>query len=110
MKVFKFGGASVKDAQGVKNLVSVLETTAEQNLVVIISAMGKMTNALEKVVDGYFEKPANYKIQQAAVATYHTNIMEELFPNRSHPIYKEVAGLMTSSPSRPSPFNHSPSM
>lgn len=95
MKVFKFGGTSVKDAQGVKNLVSVLETTAEPDLVVVISAMGKMTNALEKVVNGYFEDPPNYKIPQANVAVYHQKIMEDLFPNRSHPIFKEVAGLMT---------------
>ncbi len=95
MKVFKFGGASVKDAEGVKNLVLVLKATAEPNLVVVISAMGKMTNALEKVVDGYFEDPPNYKIAQANVAMYHQAIMEDLFPNASHPIFKEVSGLMT---------------
>ena len=47
MKVFKFGGASVKNAEGVKNVLSVLKTTEEKNLIVIVSAMGKMTNLLE---------------------------------------------------------------
>ncbi|MEM7185388.1 MAG: aspartate kinase [Bacteroidota bacterium] len=95
MKVFKFGGASVKDAQGVKNLVSVLQTTAETNLVVVVSAMGKMTNALETIVDAYFNDPSGYKAPHSAVATYHLEIMEALFPNASHPIFKEVAGFMS---------------
>jgi aspartate kinase len=55
MKVFKFGGASVKDAAGVKNLVRVLETVGYQNTLVVISAMGKTTNALEVIIDAYFK-------------------------------------------------------
>ena len=47
MNVFKFGGASVKDAQGVKNVATVLQQTGHTNLVIVVSAMGKMTNALE---------------------------------------------------------------
>ena len=50
MKVFKFGGASVINAEGVKNILSVLKTTEEKDLVVIVSAMGKMTNQLELLV------------------------------------------------------------
>ena len=55
MNVFKFGGASVKDAQGVKNVATVLEQTGHTNLVIVVSAMGKMTNALEGVVNCYFK-------------------------------------------------------
>ena len=58
MKVFKFGGASVKNAEGVKNILSVLKTTEEKDLVVIVSAMGKMTNHLELLVANYFSKPS----------------------------------------------------
>ena len=54
MKVFKFGGASVKDASGVKNLVSVLKEVGFENTLVVVSAMGKTTNALEKIIDNYF--------------------------------------------------------
>ena len=54
MRIFKFGGASVKDAEGVKNLVKVLKQTGHDNLLVIVSAMGKTTNALEKVIHNYF--------------------------------------------------------
>ena len=51
MKVFKFGGASVKDALGVKNLLSVIKTVGHKDTLVVVSAMGKTTNALEKIID-----------------------------------------------------------
>ena len=54
-QVYKFGGASVQNAEGVKDLVKVLEQTQVEDLVIVISAMGKMTNALEDVVAAYFE-------------------------------------------------------
>lgn len=54
MKVFKFGGASVKDATSVKNAVEILKGFKGEKLLVVISAMGKTTNALEKVVNDYF--------------------------------------------------------
>ena len=53
MKVFKFGGASVKDAQGVRNLSKVLTHFQDDDLVIVVSAMGKTTNALEKVVEQF---------------------------------------------------------
>ena len=53
MKVFKFGGASVKDADGVRNLVSIVRGFDEQ-LVIVVSAMGKTTNALEVLTRNYF--------------------------------------------------------
>ena len=55
MKIFKFGGASVKDAQGVKNLVRVLETVGYDNTLIVVSAMGKTTNAMETVIANYFD-------------------------------------------------------
>ena len=54
MKIFKFGGASVKDANGVENLISVLNKTGYDQILVIVSAMVKTTNALELVVKNYF--------------------------------------------------------
>ena len=54
MKIFKFGGASVKDADGVKNLLNVVNKKADKNIIIVVSAMGKTTNALEKIVSNYF--------------------------------------------------------
>ena len=56
MKVFKFGGASVKDAGGVRNVAEVLENQGFESCLLVVSAMGKTTNALEKVVKEYFEE------------------------------------------------------
>ena len=56
MKVFKFGGASVKDANGVKNVLQVLQVEGTGEKLVVISAMGKSTNALEVVVKDYLQK------------------------------------------------------
>ncbi|MBO6201139.1 MAG: aspartate kinase, partial [Chryseobacterium sp.] len=56
MKIYKFGGASVKDAEGVKNVALVLETQGFEKCLLVVSAMGKTTNALEKVVEYYFKK------------------------------------------------------
>jgi len=56
MRVFKFGGASVKDAAGIKNVYDVLQQVGYEDVLVIVSAMGKTTNALEVVIKNYFEK------------------------------------------------------
>ena len=90
MKIFKFGGASVKDAQGVHNVLKVLETTQEKNLVVVVSAMGKTTNALEEVVANYFDNAASLESSISEVYTYHHRILQELFTNTSHEVYTLV--------------------
>lgn len=93
MKVYKFGGASVKDAEGVRNLRKVLETTAEENLLIVVSAMGKMTNHLEKVVSAYLNKEEDLALLLVEFRKYHQDIIEGLFPNRSHPVFKKVKDL-----------------
>ena len=87
MKVFKFGGASVKNAEGVKNILAVLKTTEEKDLVVIVSAMGKITNQLELIVSNYFSNPNEVKSSIAQVYDYHFQIISDLFSNTSHPIF-----------------------
>jgi aspartate kinase len=102
MRVFKFGGASVKDADGVKNVVNVLNQMGHKDTLVVISAMGKTTNAMEKVVEAYFkDKDAVVGILQD-VMDYHNAILGDLFENPSHPVYakvkllfEEVKGFLT---------------
>lgn len=55
MQIFKFGGASVKDADGVKNLAHVLSKVGYSNTLIVVSAMGKTTNAMETVIGNYFD-------------------------------------------------------
>ena len=90
MKVFKFGGASVKDADAVRNVADVLKLYAGQDIVVVVSAMGKMTNALEEITDSYINKKGTTKELLEGVKKYHREILEELFTDSAHPVYKEV--------------------
>lgn len=92
IKVFKFGGASVKDAEGVKNLINVLKETGSGNRLIVVSAMGKTTNALEAVVKEYLEG-ASVPQSLIDVKTYHRNILEDLFPAKQEPVFLRVETL-----------------
>lgn len=81
MRIFKFGGASVKDASAVKNVLSILNLYRGEKLVVVISAMGKTTNALELVHDARFHGK-NYRDELLKIRQYHTDIAQQLFPNQ----------------------------
>lgn len=80
MKVFKFGGASVKDIDSVKNIVKVLKTNDCEDCFTVISAMGKTTNALEEVVQRYFEKE-DFNAQLKRIKDNHYEIIDGLFEN-----------------------------
>ncbi|WP_431132682.1 aspartate kinase [Psychroserpens mesophilus] len=91
MQVFKFGGASVKDANGVKNLASVLKQVGFKHTLVVVSAMGKTTNALEIVVKNYFEKKSELQSSIQDVKKYHNEILLDLFENTQHSVFKKVS-------------------
>ena len=93
-KVFKFGGASVKDAAAVRNLADIVSERVEENVLLVVSAMGKTTNMLEKVLAQYRladGSPEGDPLQLAV--DYHEGIMAGLFPDRSHPVYGRVSEL-----------------
>jgi aspartate kinase len=90
MNVFKFGGASVKDATSVKNVAHILTHFAAGNTVVVISAMGKVTNALERLADAVFYKKEDPITILEEIRTYHFDIIKELFPSPQHPVYNEI--------------------
>ena len=89
MKVYKFGGASVKDADGIRSISQLLLNEGEESLVIVISAMGKTTNMLEKVVNDYYDRNTPNLDE---VKHYHYAILEELF-DKSHSIFDEVNNL-----------------
>ncbi len=90
MQVFKFGGASVKDADGVKNVGSVLQKVGYKNTLIVVSAMGKTTNALEVVIKNYFENKPKLQSAIQDVKKYHNQILLDLFENDNHPVFKKV--------------------
>ncbi|MFL0353069.1 aspartate kinase [Xanthomarina sp. GH4-25] len=93
MQVFKFGGASVKDANGVKNLVTVLQKMGFKNTLIVVSAMGKTTNALEMVIANYFDKKNELQSSLQDVKKFHNAILLDLFENEQHPSFKRVNSL-----------------
>ncbi len=94
MRIFKFGGASVKDAESVKNVVKVLQTVGHDNTLVIVSAMGKMTNAFESLINHYFNNKSQVKSSLAVIINYHTNILNGLFSSENHIIYTKIKMFM----------------
>jgi len=90
MRIFKFGGASVKDAEGIKNVFSVLEKVGHEDTLLVISAMGKTTNALEVVIKNYFEKSNELHSSLQEVKKYHYQILMDLFEDEEHDVYFAV--------------------
>ena len=79
MKIYKFGGASVKDADGVRNLLKVLETVDYNNTVIVVSAMGKTTNSFEKVVELYLNNNKFLDQNLFEIENFHQIVVKELF-------------------------------
>jgi aspartate kinase len=90
MRIFKFGGASVKDANGIKNVLSVLEKVGHEETLLVISAMGKTTNALEIVIKNYFDKSPELHSSLQEVRKYHNQILLDLFDDEEHDVYFAV--------------------
>ncbi|TWR31295.1 aspartate kinase [Mucilaginibacter pallidiroseus] len=90
MLVFKFGGASVKDAEGVINLSKVVESYTGNQILVVVSAMGKTTNALERLTDAYFNGAEDMHCIFEEIKDYHYHIIHQLFGD-NHPVFNEVA-------------------
>jgi len=87
MQIFKFGGASVKDAINIRNVGHILVTFKEIEKVVVVSALGKTTNALEEVVNAYIDNNDDYKQKLHAIHSHHVNIASELGIPTSHHLY-----------------------
>tara|TARA_R110002074_G_scaffold149035_2_gene301161 strand:- start:8482 stop:9729 length:1248 start_codon:yes stop_codon:yes gene_type:complete len=94
MKVYKFGGASVKDADAVRNVVKVLKEVGYENTLLVVSAMGKTTNAMEDIINAYFNDKKDIPSKISEMVDYHLDIVTELFPNSQHSIYKEIKILV----------------
>jgi aspartate kinase len=90
MRIFKFGGASVKDADGVKNVFDVLQKVGHEEVLIVVSAMGKTTNALETVIKNYFEKSNEFHSSLQEVRKYHNQILLELFEDEEHDVFFTV--------------------
>ncbi|MDW3193542.1 MAG: aspartate kinase [Cytophagales bacterium] len=92
MRIFKFGGASVKNAAAIRNLQDILSNYADEKLFVVVSAMGKTTNKLEHLAKlGFAQKPYEMAIHE--IEQEHIEISEELLGEVPAPIKKLFASL-----------------
>ncbi len=92
IRIFKFGGASVKSADAIKNLAQIL-TNQKEELVVVISAIGKTTNALEKILEAYINGASEIWKEFSIVKEYHLNIVNQLFDNNNNTCIDKVHGI-----------------
>ncbi len=93
MLVFKFGGASVSNAGAVKNVAHILGKY-ESNLIVVVSAMGKTTNALEQLTDLYMNRKKDELAKNFEnLRAFHYYIMQGLFPDETHSVYEEIRDI-----------------
>ena len=90
MRIYKFGGASVKDADGVKNLITILNYLGSEKTLIVVSAMGKTTNSLELVVKNYFENKEELQYSLNEVFNFHNKILAGLFNNKKEQIFYDV--------------------
>ncbi|RZM07684.1 MAG: aspartate kinase, partial [Pedobacter sp.] len=91
MEVFKFGGASVKDAPGVINLAAIVAGHQQKGLLIVVSAMGKITNKLEELTQSYLDQKDNTAELLDEVKEFHFNILGELFSDHNDPVYTDIA-------------------
>ena len=90
MRIYKFGGASVKDAEGIKNLFSIMKQEGFDKTLLIISAMGKTTNAFELVVKNYFENKNELQYSINQIFEFHNTVLLELFLDKNHEVFNEI--------------------
>ena len=97
MIVFKFGGASVKSAGAVRNVAEILRRYPDREIAVVVSAMGKTTNAMEVITDHFFHRRKK-ELQKAFEERrdFHLQIVRDLFPDASHPFHGEFEAVISS--------------
>ncbi len=93
MRVFKFGGASVKDAEAIRNVARIIKSYQNEPLLVVISAMGKTTNALEKILTEFIAKDKQYEQSIAELKKWHFNILDELYEGTDPSAHHQLEDL-----------------
>ena len=94
MKVFKFGGASVKNSESIRNILNIISSYNTNDLIVVVSAMDKTTNALEEVVKRYLENNQEYLHKVDEIFNFHEGICLDLFP-KTHDVFSGLRKLIT---------------
>lgn len=94
MKVFKFGGASVKNSDSIRNIVEIIRSHGANELIVVVSAMDKTTNALENVLELYLKNNQEYLQKIDQIFIFHDKICRDLFP-KNHNVFSGLKNIIT---------------
>jgi aspartate kinase len=90
MQVYKFGGASISGAAAIKNMCSIVKSFNGDKLLIVISAMGDITNKLVSLSEAYLRGDERSHTLLNEIKAYHFKVMEELFQQPAHPIFNEI--------------------
>ncbi len=94
MRVFKFGGASVRNADAVRNVADIVKRYEGQKLGIVISAMGKTTNAMEEIVQALWNREEKQFIDLVEERyAFHEEILKDLFEDKEFPVHGEVTAI-----------------
>lgn len=93
MKVFKFGGASVKDAEAVRNVGRIIARYSGEKLLVVISAMGKTTNKLEELISAFYKNEKGKQEHIQSLKDFHFEIAKDLIKDPKHHIFSDLEDL-----------------
>src|ERR1051326_6730045 len=93
MKVFKFGGASVKNAEAVRNIGKILQQTGDEELLVVVSAMGKTTNALELLAKAYYHQSGEKQKLYRDIKLFHDQVIAELITQSQSHAFDDIENL-----------------
>ena len=94
MKVFKFGGASVKNSESIRNIVEIIRSYGSNELIIVVSAMDKTTNALENVLELYLKNNKEYLQKIDQIFIFHDKICRDLFP-KNHNVFSGLKNIIT---------------
>ncbi|ASZ13584.1 aspartate kinase [Chitinophaga pendula] len=96
MKVFKFGGASLESIERIRQVVGILQSFPDEKILIVISAMGKTTNELEKVAQNYFMRKREIAAQLLYnIEQQHIQVAEGLLGTKDHPLYTQLQQFFT---------------
>ncbi|HMR19568.1 MAG TPA: aspartate kinase, partial [Sphingobacterium sp.] len=91
MQIFKFGGASVKNAANIRNTASIISSYQTSDLLVVVSAINKTTNKLEELTSTYYRQEDDPSQLLYVLKDDHIQILKDLFPDTNHPIYDDIS-------------------
>lgn len=93
VEVYKFGGASVRDASAIRNVAQILKNNSQRPLAIVVSAMGKTTNALEHIIRAHYQDPSGLPALVAALKTYHEEVAMTLLGDQADTLMTDLHDL-----------------